>query len=333
MYYSYKTKKRNVKAYRLLLLSVIIISGIFLGYRYKSYIFFWRYNYNKISGKLEAASSITDRDKRRLLLKDIAGICDDYSNENNVSQDAFFISGRAHFELGESYLDNNFSELFITDSLYPVNENAKTEFMLAIKYILKGIALFRSDELNIESRLILLKSAFYTDYYDRDELYNIINTDKETGIDKNEENARLFSIIYIQNGDEDRGLSILNQYGNVTDSITGRLFLAKANQIARRYTEAIIEYKYVLTGSTDNNIAKLANINLGKIYFNQSLYEESLAHFYSALKIDERDNLSKIWVGKNYFAMGEKKKAKAIWAEVLSSDSSNEEAKSLLGLM
>ena len=80
-------------------------------------------------------------------------------------------------------------------------------------------------------------------------------------------------------------------------------------------------------------IIKLVHINLGKIFYNRSLYKESLYHFNQALNIDERDILLKIWIGKNYSALGYKTRAKAIWSEVLVSDSSNQEVKKLLGLM
>jgi len=66
------------------------------------------------------------------------------------------------------------------------------------------------------------------------------------------------------------------------------------------------------------------------LYYNQSLYNESLAHFSSALAIDERDNELKIWIGKNYSALGNKAKARAVWSEVLAIDSANEEVKKLL---
>ena len=94
-----------------------------------------------------------------------------------------------------------------------------------------------------------------------------------------------------------------------------------------------MSFKNILENCSDKSVTKLANINLGKIYFNQSLYKESLMHFTYALTIDERDNTLKIWIGKNYSALGEKTKAKAIWAEVLASDQTNKEAKELLGLM
>jgi tetratricopeptide (TPR) repeat protein len=94
-----------------------------------------------------------------------------------------------------------------------------------------------------------------------------------------------------------------------------------------------MNFKKILGMTTDNGILKLAHANLGKIYFNQSLYKESLAHFAEALKIDDRDQILKIWIGKDYSALGDKTKARAIWTEVLTADRSNEEVKKLLGLM
>jgi len=46
-----------------------------------------------------------------------------------------------------------------------------------------------------------------------------------------------------------------------------------------------------------------------------------------------KDTTPKIWIGKNYSALGEKDKAKAIWSEVLTTDGTNAEVKRLMGTM
>jgi len=77
---------------------------------------------------------------------------------------------------------------------------------------------------------------------------------------------------------------------------------------------------------------KLIHINLGIVYYNQSLFRESMSHFNSVVEIDPGDINARIWIGKNHYAMGEKDKAKAIWSDVLARDKSNREVQKLLGV-
>lgn len=137
----------------------------------------------------------------------------------------------------------------------------------------------------------------------------------------------------ILNGDEKKGFDLLQSHGAILDSIQGRLFLASVEVIAMRYTNAIMNFKDALSRSDDVRVRKLIHVNLGKIYYSQSLFKESLGHFTIALKIDEKDNFSRIWIGKNYSALGYRDRARAIWSEVLTTDRSNTEVRRLLGVM
>ena len=132
---------------------------------------------------------------------------------------------------------------------------------------------------------------------------------------------------------EDYGLKFLSDYGMVKDNIQGLLLFATAERAAKKYTGAIMSYKNVLARTQEPAIQKLVRINLGKIYFNQSLFKESLDQFTLALQVDQKDTLPRIWIGKNYLAMGAKDKARAIWSEVLITDGANTEVKELLGAM
>jgi tetratricopeptide (TPR) repeat protein len=334
MYYSYKSKKKNKKIFKIILL-ILIVSGIFyLGAKYHQYLFFWKYTYNKISIELDEISKIDDIEKKKLKLQEISEICTDYNNANQISADTFFLTGKIHFQLGEVYLNKTFSEFIMSNCFGCVTQKASSEFLNAIKYIRKGMALKGSNDADPEYLIILAKSCFYNNYYTVKDTYKII--EKVTNVESlsNIDDIRFLSIINILNKKEEYGLELLNKYGMTDgDSIKGRFFLASAYSIAGKYTDSIISFKHILNNCSDNNLIKLANINLGKIYFNQSLYKESLVHFSNALRIDDRDNFLKIWIGKNYSALGEKGKAKAIWNEVLASDQTNKEARKLLGLM
>jgi tetratricopeptide (TPR) repeat protein len=332
MYYSYKTKRKNRKIFKILLLAIAITGVFYFGAKYRQYIFFWKYTYNKISSALKDASKIEDIEKRKVKLLEISEICNDYNSKNQISAETFLLAGKTHFLLGEIYLNNTFSEYIINSCTDCLNQKAAVEFFTAIKNIRKAIALFASDQIEAEYRLIMAKSSYYTDYYNTKNIYRLL--DKLDSIESipNIDDIRFLSIINILNRKEDYGLEILIKYGMVSETMSGRFFLASAYNIAGKYTDSIMSFKNILDNCSDNSLLKLANVNLGKIYFTRSLYRESLAHFTNALKIDEKDNSSKIWIGKNYAALGEKTKARAIWADVLVSDQGNMEAKKLLGI-
>ena len=97
-----------------------------------------------------------------------------------------------------------------------------------------------------------------------------------------------------------------------------------------KYTDAIIAFQKILKTTDDVNVQKLSYSNLGKIYYSQNLYKESLDQFNAALLLGDDINC-KIWVGKNYLAMGMKDQAKVVWSEVLAANGDNEEVKKLLG--
>jgi len=96
-----------------------------------------------------------------------------------------------------------------------------------------------------------------------------------------------------------------------------------------RYTDAIIEFQKILKTTEDPYVQKLSYSNLGRIYYNQNLFKESLDQFNAALILGDDVNY-KIWIGKNYLAMGMKDKAKTILNEALTVNADNEEVKKLL---
>jgi tetratricopeptide (TPR) repeat protein len=213
-----------------------------------------------------------------------------------------------------------------------IGRNSKREFLGAIRDIKKGIALDNAgpDE---EYCIILAKSCFYSDYNSPAEIFRIIQKSRDPENLADVENIRFYAYINIINKREDYGLALLSRHGMISDNIKGLLFYATAEKIAKKYTRAIQSYKNVLARTMDDGVQKLVHVNLGKIYFSQSLYRESLEQFNLALKSDERDVVPKIWIGKNYSAMGQKNKARAIWSEVLTSDETNVEVKELLKAM
>lgn len=332
MYYNYKSKKKKRKLIKILLLLPIIFCVYYFGTKYHQYIFFWKYTHNKISNRLNNVLNIRDTEKKKTELGDLEEICSDYCFKNQLSAESFLLLGKIHFYIGEAVLNTTFSDMIINNCTDCVSREAKNEFLNAVRDIRKSMALSRSEKADSETLLILAKSIYYSNYYNTSEIHSIL---KKIDVEfiSNADDIRFLSIINIFNKNEDYGLEILNKYGMISDSIKSRFFLAYAYNLADKYTDSIMSFKNILNNCSDKYVIKLVNLNLGKIYFSQSLFKESLTHFTNALTIDKKDNTLKIWIGKNYSAMGEKTKAKAIWAEVLASDQTNAEAKKLLGLM
>jgi tetratricopeptide (TPR) repeat protein len=330
MYDRYKSKRRNTGPYKLLAALIILGAAIFLVVRYHEYLAFWKYNRNKLYGTVEVARHIKDPLKKREALTDLAETFERYKEEHPVSADAFFVSGEVHYLLGATYLPGNFSEMYINDRMQEIAPEARSAFLMAIKDLMKGAAL-ENGMLDDSYVYMIAKAGLYAGYYSPEDIFGMIEKTGESVKAKDVENIRFYSIINIMNRREDYGLKFLTDYGRGKDSIQGLLLLATAQRAAKKYTGAIMTYKDVLAKTSDTGIQKLVYINLGKIYFNQSLYRESLDQFTLALQIDQKDTATKIWMGKNYLAMGAKDKAKAIWSEVLTTDGSNIEARQLLG--
>jgi tetratricopeptide (TPR) repeat protein len=184
-----------------------------------------------------------------------------------------------------------------------------------------------------EYALVLAKSCFYTNYMSHTDINQFLAVFDDKIASLNVENVRFCSMIKFLNGQQDVALKYLMNYGGIKDSIQGQLFLATVQRMGKKYTNSIINYKEALAKTADGKIQKLIHVNLGKIYFTQGLYRESLDQFMLALKIDDMDSAVKIWLGKNYSALGDKAKAKTLWGEVLNVDKTNAEVKNLLGIM
>jgi tetratricopeptide (TPR) repeat protein len=177
------------------------------------------------------------------------------------------------------------------------------------------------------------RAAFSTGYYSPGDIFAMLGRGMQVEKADDLENMRFYALLHVLNGRGDEGIKLLHARGKTSDTIEGQLYSAALQCIAKRYTNSIMEYKNILVRTTSGEVLKLVHINLGRIYYTQSLYNESLLHFENALSIDRDDVQSKIWMGKNYSAMGNKLKARAIWSEVLAADASNEEVRRLLKLM
>jgi tetratricopeptide (TPR) repeat protein len=332
MYYRYKSRRRNKRIYKFIFIILFAASAVFAFYRYGNYLMFWKYSFSKMEKKIVEAESTGDREARRRMLSELDKAAQGQKYEGLPSSEVFLNAGKLHLLIGETYLTGSFSDIIINDSIQNIPLEARNEFELCIKNINKGLVLSGAADVN-EYLMMLAKACYYIKYSTTREIYDAVARIDRPETLKSLDDIRFYALISILNGKEDYGFELLKGHGRVSESVSGIVFLATVSMMAKKYTSSIMEYKQALEKTTDSKVLKLVHINLGKIFFTQSLFRESLEHFNNALKIDEKDIVPKIWIGKNYQAMGDKSKAQAIWSEVMASDNANEEAKKLLGIM
>lgn len=330
MYDRYQSRRKNTLLRRIIIMVILLGGAVFLVARYHHQLAFWRYDQNRLFGRVEAALKIGDAGKKREALGDLAETFMSYKEERPADPEAFVISGKVRYHLAMAMLPGSFSELVINDRVHDIEKEPRAEFIRAIKDFRKARAL-NGEALDETSLFMLATSAYLSGYSAPGEILAMIEKCRDFRKGTDVEQVRFYSIITIINGKEDYGLSFLSEHGMAGDSIRGLLFYATAERMAKKYTGAIMTYQKVLAMTPDDRIRELVHLNLGTIYYRQSLYREAIGQFSRALELDEGGISSRIWMGKCYLAMGDREKARAIWNEVLARDGSNAEAKRLLG--
>jgi tetratricopeptide (TPR) repeat protein len=332
MYYRYKSKRRNRKIYRYIILVLITGSLLVLGYHYQQYLFFWKYTTTRISQRMEQAREVGDQRERERRFRELQAISGDYLKDNQLSLDACLMYGEVRFQLGQSLI-RQFTDLIIYEGgTFDVGEKAHNEFIESIKFLKKAAAIANAP-LPLRAELLMARAMYYTAYISNENIFARIKK-----LDINEgfpgvDDARFYALMHILNGKEERGIQILGEHGKIRESIEGQLFLATALSIAKRYTDAIVQYQEVLKRESSPGVQKLVYLNMGRIYLSQSLYAESISRFNDALALDDKDLKTKIWMARVYSAMGNKAKARAVLGEVTAVEAGNEEARKLLGTL
>ncbi|MBN1531814.1 MAG: tetratricopeptide repeat protein [Spirochaetes bacterium] len=333
MYTRYKVVNKNRGIRKAIIPLLILGAVLYGGYRYRHHLQFWKYTSNKLNKKIEAAAKMKNRARRQEELQQLAGDMDRNKASNLTDADAYFNSGRVHYQLGESYLPGTFTELVINGKSTDVPPLARREFLIVLKDVKKGVSLTRKGRAGMEQAMMLAKAAYYADYMEAGEIKKILVDSGGAEDMSDPEDFRFYSILMILNKEEDRSIKLLTDHPEAVRGVQGKLFLATCEKIGRQYTNSIIHFTEVLNTTNDDDIRKLVRMNLGEIYYTQSLYQESLAQFMSASEIDGENLDIKLWLVKGYSAIGDKLKAREVLNQVLLKDKDNPEAKSLLGAL
>lgn len=332
MYYRYKAKKKDRRFFKTIVTFAIIAAGIYFVYSNRTQLMFWKINQNRIVADIEHASAISDQNKKLRELNRLVESLKLYVKDNPFDPDSYIMSARVNYFITETELNSSFTEMYINDSFKDVSGTVKKRLVNTIRDFNRAKALLSSKTLTPSDTIMLGKSFFLNGYYDTEEIFSQINSIKALSELKLDD-IRFYIIVATLSGNNETALSLAKDAGQVEDTVQGKVFFASLLKDASRYTESIMAFQNILGETSDSNIKMISHYNLGQIYYRQRLYRESLEQFYSILAIDNDSLNSKIWIGKNYSAMGDRGKARAIWGEVLTMNRSNEEVKKLLSLI
>lgn len=330
MYYRYKSKKKDRKLLKLFFFSAVLFAAIYTGYNYRSKLMFWRVSHNRIVDQITRISAITDLSEKVASLKKLSEDMELYKNDNPLDPDSYIYSARVYYHLALALSGKSFTEMYLEDMLLQLSAEQTKYFIQSVKNMSKAIALLDGKEIEPQDIFLLGKSCFFTGYRDNSSIYAMLkNPELSDGL-LSMDDVRFYSLLCLSEGAADEGLELLEKKGGGEDSTLGKLFKAKILQNSSKSTDAIIAFQKILKISDDPYVQKLSYSSLGKIYYSQNLYKESIDQFTAALLIGDDPNY-KIWIGKNYLALGMKDKAKTVLNEALVSNPDNEELKKMLG--
>jgi tetratricopeptide (TPR) repeat protein len=302
---------------------------VYAGYEYRGVLFFWKYNIGKLDREVTGVETVADRQRRLQMLRGLVKGSTDYKNENPLSAEAFLASGHVHYLLGEAQLPARFTELLITDRLGEVGGETRELFIASIKDLKKATALSGG---SIPGKYLVTmgKSSFITGYYGTADIAEMLSGIRNPEKLEEQDDRRFIAMVHVLNNNESLGFDILNRVEQEAGGDRGSLFLATVYRIAKKYTNAIMEYRKVLDKTQELNTRTLIHFNLGRIYFTQALYGEALREFVEASAADSVNTDYKIWAGKSYAALGDKVKARETWMEAFQADKNNTELKKLI---
>ena len=322
MYYRYKSKKRTQRHYETVLIVLGAAALVFALVYFRSYLYFWKFSYNRLSRTVTAAEETVDPKMRDELLQKAMSACENYRGQNPLQADAYYISARVQYLMGESESGGSLSRSVIEERSGVTNDH----FLNAIRFIRKGMSLESKKRPDDVTGIILAQSCFMTDFVSKEEISSILSQIRSPKTLPRLDDRRFYGLMSILNGDAEAGVQFLVDNGEIQKDEDGKLFLASAYALAKQYTNAIMEYRSLVDSARSTEVIRRSQIGLGKVYFRQSLFREAQAQFDALLKAAPDDAEAKLWIAKCYLSLGDKFLAKKLCQEILSADANNKEA-------
>ena len=168
------------------------------------------------------------------------------------------------------------------------------------------------ERLIVADNILVLASKldFYTGYSEMETVFSYITLVLDPASLSDVEDRRFYGLMLILRGDVDNGVAFLKNNGQI-ESFSDRLFFSGALKKAGQYTDAIVEYKKLLSGKPSKEHEVYILYNLGEIYYEQSLYNEALEELLRLQLVKPDDSKTRRLIGQIYLKLGDKKSAEA----------------------
>ncbi|MBN2434332.1 MAG: tetratricopeptide repeat protein [Spirochaetes bacterium] len=310
MYYRYKKNKGPGVLFKVLFAVIFFGVLFYFANRYQEYLFFWRYTVNQISSGINSASLVEDEQRRIEILRESYKKSLDYAEANPLSREAFFTLANAAASLAEAESSVKFSSYILNDNGSVFDRESRDLLLESMKALKKGIAL---DERQVVADSILVlasKLDFYTGYSEMEKIFSYIALVSDPASLSDVEDRRFYGLMLVLKGDVDAGVAFLRNHGQIA-SFSDRLFFSGALKKAGQYTDAIVEYKELLSEQPSKEHEVYILYNLGEIYYEQSLYNEALEELLKLQLVKPDDARARNLTGQIYLKLGDKKSAEA----------------------
>ncbi|MBP7901480.1 MAG: hypothetical protein KA015_01560 [Spirochaetes bacterium] len=257
-----------------LLVGIVLISAVvFFGYKYRSHLMFWKSGFNKLAEIVSISERDTSAYERSGGIQSALQKAAKFREDDPLNPEAFIVSAKLSFIVSESLLPRRFGAMFVNSKKDALSPEAASGFIASIKYFRKAEALGGKKALDDESRIMLAKAAYYSDYYPENQIFLLVDSIKEPLMMRYTDDIYFYAQTLVVNGAVQRGIDYLVKM-NMKDSFS-KLVVAKSFTEGKQFTDAISVYKEIISETTDSEIKKTASINLGLLYFSQLLYREA----------------------------------------------------------
>ncbi len=273
MYYKYRTKNKSSRLYKLLAGLIIVSAVVFFGYKYRSHLMFWKTGFNKLAEIVSISERDTSAYERSGGIQSALQKAAKFREDDPMNPEAFIVSAKLSFIVSESLLPRKFGAMFVNSKKDALSPEAASGFIAAIKYFRKAEALGGKKALDDESRIMLAKASYYSDYYQASQIFILLDSIKEPLMIRYTDDIYFYAQTLVVNGAVQRGMDYLVKM-NMKDSFS-KLVMAKSFAEGKQFTDAISAYKEVIAETADSEIKKTASVNLGLLYYSQSLYREA----------------------------------------------------------
>ncbi|MBN1500202.1 MAG: hypothetical protein JW982_08605 [Spirochaetes bacterium] len=307
MYYKYKSKKKNNKPLSFLI--ILVIAGCAAAFLYSRHdtIKFWKYSFSRLEREYNFIISSNSGDKNTQFSDLLKKLQKSYE-DNPADLKTIMLLARVNFQLGEIKYDKNFARTIVDDRDFTPGTSASEYFINSIKYF-KKILSINEEKIPEDDILIMLsKLYYYMGYYGQDEIFSLLKSVRKPDMIKNDDDKRFYGYMNYIVTNDDKYVTYLKSVEN--KSSLGKLFLAGVFFKAKQYTDAIMLYKEIIETKIDDKEKLIVQRNLGKIYFYQSLMDESLQFLLPVYSREPDNEEIRQMLVKIYLSKGDKAGAK-----------------------